>query len=192
MPETPPRDGAGAPCGRFELAVDAAGYNVCRHCGSRKADHERRPSLRSPELSMKLSRRESMNEALDPYDADTRERIARGEARTLREPCARFRRDLSGQTFDSCVCGRSKSDHASAAPSPPQPPSAWSRTPPAGGTPGRGPSAAVPPVVDLAGPEDTLLTDGVEDDSDGETEIYFCGRPAMLPHCGTACSLWAT
>lgn len=101
-----------APCGRFEIDLNSIEHNKCRTCGFLKSAHAPLPMLASPELRRKLSKRDSINESIDAHDGDSAA-TRRGDVRPRRlaMPCGNFRRDLSGLSFDSCVCGYPKSDH---------------------------------------------------------------------------------
>ena len=149
---------------------------------------------------MKLSRRESMNESLEPHDSGDASKNARGEAAPVSAAaCARFRRDLSGKTFDSCVCGFAKRDHDAKEPTRGASEELTAKlrgvaSPLRRSAGGAASSSPPPPLLTLEDPAAAAFPPSpVEDDSDGEgTEIYFCGRPAMLP-CAPACSgLWVS
>mmetsp|Transcript_18730 Transcript_18730/g.28239 ORF Transcript_18730/g.28239 Transcript_18730/m.28239 type:complete len:152 (-) Transcript_18730:2479-2934(-) len=86
------------PCGNFELDVAATTFNICKNCHLPKAAHINF-SRASTELKGKLDKRDEINKS---------RRIVQEEGSKC---CNNFRRDLSGTTFDMCVCGFIKSDH---------------------------------------------------------------------------------
>lgn len=108
-----------APCGSFALDLAAEiGHTTCRRCGFPKRAHGPPATLQSPELRRKLSKRESINGAVELHDGDDLRERLRGDVHRggAPRPCRNFRRDLSGRSYDSCVCGWAQGDHGAKEP----------------------------------------------------------------------------
>lgn len=88
-----------APCEQFSLDVEATTFNICINCGAPRAAHIDF-SRATDELKGKLGKRDVINNGADVRGASSASRA-----------CGNFRRDLSGATFDACVCGFPKSQH---------------------------------------------------------------------------------
>mmetsp|Transcript_20052 Transcript_20052/g.25941 ORF Transcript_20052/g.25941 Transcript_20052/m.25941 type:complete len:543 (+) Transcript_20052:80-1708(+) len=84
-------------CTKFELDVDATTFNTCKNCGLPKISHNSY-SRASEELKCKLVTRKS-------------ESIIERPKSEVNECCDNFTRDLTGTSFDTCICGFSKSAH---------------------------------------------------------------------------------
>jgi len=84
-------------CEAFELDVAATTFNICKRCKLPKADHVNF-NRASAELKCKLARRDQIN---SPTTTKRKGSVC----------CSNFRRDLSGNSFDTCVCGFPKSAH---------------------------------------------------------------------------------
>lgn len=104
VPKTPQRHPTnGSICDNFVLDVQATTFNVCKNCGQARAAHVDF-SRASDELKGKLVKREATMRT-SPTVCSTASVAAGSKA------CENFRRDLSGASFDSCVCGFPKTAH---------------------------------------------------------------------------------
>ena len=91
-----PADVESQPCDKFELDLDAATFNMCKRCQLPKSKHVSF-NRQSNELKCKLVKRDAKMTPLAKQQST--------------ECCDNFRRDLSGTTFDTCVCGFPKTAH---------------------------------------------------------------------------------
>lgn len=96
IPKTPQK--ANGVCGNFCLDVEASTFNICKNCGAPKREHVKFCRA-TDELRGKLDKREMINTSSSTVSASSE--VA----------CSRFRRDLSGTTFDMCICGFQKKAH---------------------------------------------------------------------------------
>mmetsp|Transcript_19309 Transcript_19309/g.60747 ORF Transcript_19309/g.60747 Transcript_19309/m.60747 type:complete len:147 (-) Transcript_19309:49-489(-) len=87
----------GEVCDNFVLDVAATTFNICKNCGAAKAKHVNFCRA-TDELKGKLDKRDAINSTQSSHNV-------------LEAACGNFRRDLSGATFDACVCGFPKSAH---------------------------------------------------------------------------------
>lgn len=129
-----------------------------------------------------------MNESLEVHDNDLTavDVLRRGrDLEWVNMPCRKFRRDLSGKSFDSCVCGRSKAEHdrkeLTRGASEELTSKLNARSPPRTSTREK----KTPMTQDY--PEGPFVTydggSGDDDDDDQEHDFLFCGSPAPLLSC---------